>query len=308
MSDHRFLTLDVFTSVPFGGNQLAVFPDARDIPEESLLPITREFNFSETTFCYPPADPAHTRRVRIFTPAGEVPFAGHPTVGTAVVLSAIGRGAAAGAVAGAESRLVLEEGVGAISVTVRQEADGVAFAQFAVARLPEIGPSGPSRGMLAEILGLDAEDILGAPLSPQAISCGLPFLLVPLRSVDAVSRARVRLDKWEVTLKASWAPEIFIFAKDAAGGDSHYRARMFAPGLRVPEDPATGSANACFAGYLAARATARDGTLRWTVDQGIEMGRASRLEIEADKVDGAITAIRVGGHAVIVSEGTLRRS
>jgi trans-2,3-dihydro-3-hydroxyanthranilate isomerase len=306
MTDHRFLTLDVFTSVRFSGNQLAVFPDARDIPEDSLLPITREFNFSETTFCYPPDNPAHTRRVRIFTPTGETPFAGHPTVGTAIALSDLTHDAGPDA-AGAESRLVLEEGVGPVSVTVRVERAGVAFAQFAVAKLPEIGPSAPSRGVLAEILGLDAEDILGSPLSPQAISCGLPFLLVPLRSVAAVSRARVRLDKWEATLKSSWAPEVFVFAKDPEGGESHYRARMFAPRLNITEDPATGSANACFAGYLAARAHVQDGTLRWTVDQGIEMGRASRIEIEADMAAGAITAIRVGGRAVVVSEGTLRR-
>lgn len=307
MTEHRFLTLDVFTSVPFGGNQLAVFPDARDIPEDSLLAITREFNYSETTFCYPPADPAHTRRVRIFTPTGEIPFAGHPTVGTAVAISRLaGAGGSAGA-GNAESRLVLEEGVGPVPVLVRIERDGVGFAQFAVAKLPEIGPSAPSRGMLAEILGLEADDILPSPLAPQAISCGLPFLLIPLRSVAAVSRSRVRFDKWEATLKASWAPEMFVFAKDPEGGDAHYRARMFAPGLNIAEDPATGSANACFAGYLAARAPVQSGTLRWTVDQGIEMGRASRLELEAVKEGGAITAIRVGGRAVVVSEGTLRR-
>lgn len=302
MPDHRFVTLDVFTSVPFGGNQLAVFPDARALPEPSLLAITREFNFAETTFCYPPSNPAHTKRVRIFTPGGEVPFAGHPTVGTAVALHALGQAGDAEGVA----HLVLEEGVGPIPVTVRPERDGTAFAQFSVAMLPEIGPSAPSRGMLAEILGLEAEDILGSPMAPQSLSCGIPFLLVPLRSVAAVSRSHIRFDRWEATLKASWAPQVFIFAKDAEGGDAHFRARMFAPGLNVPEDPATGSANACFAGYLAARAPSRDATLAWTVDQGIEMGRASRLEIEADKAAGAITAIRVGGRAVLITEGTLR--
>jgi trans-2,3-dihydro-3-hydroxyanthranilate isomerase len=293
---HRFVTLDVFTSVPFGGNQLAVFPDARGIPDELLLAITREFNYSETTFCYPPEDPAHTKRVRIFTPGGEIPFAGHPTVGTAIALHAAGE---------APASMVLEEGVGPVPVTVRSTDDGTAFAQFAVARLPEVGPAAPSRGMLAEILSIDAEDILTTPFAPQTLSCGIPFLLVPLRSVQAVSRARVRLEKWEATLKSSWAPEIFLFARDPDGGDTHFRARMFAPGLNVAEDPATGSANACFAGYLAARAPQSSGTLAWTVDQGIEMGRPSRLEIEADTTDGALTAVRVGGSAVLVSEGTM---
>ena len=296
MSAHRFVTLDVFTSVPFGGNQLAVFPDASGIPEQSLLAITREFNFSETTFCYPPDDPKHTRRVRIFTPTAEIPFAGHPTVGTAIALHPHGDGPA---------HLVLEEGIGPVPVTVRSTGDGTAFAQFSVAKLPELGPSAPSRGMLAEILSIDADDILASPFAPQSLSCGIPFLLVPLRSVRAVSRARVRLEKWEATLKNSWAPEVFIFAKDPDGGDAHFRARMFAPGLNIAEDPATGSANACFAGYLAARAPLANGSFAWTVDQGVEMGRASRLEIEADKADGVLTAIRVGGSAVFVSEGVL---
>ena len=296
------MTLDVFTSTPFGGNQLAVFPDASSIPEASLLPITREFNFAETTFCYPPTDPAHTTRVRIFTPGGEIPFAGHPTVGTAIALHAAGRRGDAGNPA----RLVLEEGVGPIPVTVRSTDGGVAFAQFSVAKLPEIGPAAPSRGVLAEILSIDAEDILASPFAPQTVSCGLPFLLVPLRTVQAVSRARVRLEKWETTLQNSWAPEVFVFARDEEGGEAHYHARMFAPRLGVPEDPATGSANACFAGYLAARSSAQSGTLAWTVDQGVEMGRPSRLEIEADKLNGAITAIRVGGSAVLMSEGTLK--
>jgi trans-2,3-dihydro-3-hydroxyanthranilate isomerase len=296
VSAHRFVTLDVFTPVPFGGNQLAVFPDARGIPDEMLLAITREFNYSETTFCYPPDDPAHTKRVRIFTPGGEIPFAGHPTVGTAIALHAAGE---------APASMVLEEGVGPIPVTVRSTDDGTVFAQFAVARLPEVGPAAPSRGMLAEILSIDAEDILTTPFAPQTLSCGIPFLLVPLRSVQAVSRARVRLEKWEATLKSSWAPEIFLFARDPDGGDTHFRARMFAPGLNVAEDPATGSANACFAGYLAARAPQSSGTLAWTVDQGIEMGRPSRLEIEADTTDGVLTAVRVGGSAVFVCEGTM---
>jgi trans-2,3-dihydro-3-hydroxyanthranilate isomerase len=302
--EYRFVTLDVFTSVTFGGNQLAVFPDAAGIPEESLLAITREFNFSETTFCYPPANAAHTMRVRIFNPNGEMPFAGHPTVGTAIALHARnGHGGSADPVT-----MVLEEGVGPIPVTVRPatERGGVASAQFAVAKLPEIGPSAPSRGMLAEILSIDPEDILTTPWSPQSLSCGIPFLLVPLRSVRAVSRARVRLEKWEATLKNSWAPEIFVFAKDPDGGEAHFRARMFAPGLNIGEDPATGSANACFAGYLGARAPQLRGTLKWTVDQGIEMGRPSRIEIEADKAEGAVTAIRVGGSAVVVSEGVMR--
>jgi trans-2,3-dihydro-3-hydroxyanthranilate isomerase len=301
-SKHRFVTLDVFTANAFGGNQLAVFPDASGIPEDALIQITREFNYAETTFCYPPANPAHTKRVRIFTPGHEVPFAGHPTVGTAIALTVLGH---AGASNGSATKLVLEEGVGPIPVTVRTDEGGVPFAQFAVAKLPEIGPAAPSRGMLAEILSVDAEDILASPSPPQNVSCGLPFLMVPLRSVDAVSRSRLRMEKWETTLKSSWAPDIFVFAKLPDDGEIDFHARMFGPGVQVAEDPATGSANACLAGYLAARAQQRDGTLKWVVEQGVEMGRPSRIEIEADKAAGEIAAIRVGGNAVMVMEGTL---
>ncbi len=302
-SSYKFVTLDVFTSVPFGGNQLAVFPDAGGIPEDALLQITREFNFSETTFCYPPTDPKHTKRVRIFTPAREIPFAGHPTVGTAIALCMAHDGAAGAKAGGAN--LVLEEGVGPIPVTVSTDANGNFFAQFTVAKLPEIGPVAPSRGMLAEILSIDAEDILATPMAPQNVSCGLPFLMIPLRSAEAVSRARVRMDKWEATLKSSWAPDMFVFAKNPDGADTDIHARMFGPGVNVIEDPATGSANACLAGYLAARAAPKDGTLKWSVAQGVEMGRPSRIEIEADKAAGAITALRVGGNSVFMTEGTL---
>ena len=304
MAEVRYLTFDVFTDRAFGGNQLAVFPDAAEIPDDQLLTITREFNYSETTFCYPPENPAHAARVRIFTPGSEIPFAGHPTVGTAIALALLGR---AGSTDG-ESKIVLEEGVGPVPVTLRFTAGEAPFARFSVAKLPEFGPPAPSRGKLAEILSIDTEDILGAPMSPQGVSCGLPFLIVFVRSVEALGRARVRIDAWEQTLKGSWASELFLFAPDAEGGPNHYRARCFAPGVSVPEDPATGSANACFAGYLASKNMIASGTLSWTVDQGVEMGRPSRLEIEADKLDGAITAVRVGGQAVHMMSGTLHLS
>ena len=301
-SSHRFVTLDVFTSTAFGGNQLAVFPDASGIPEEALIRITREFNFSEVTFCYPPTNPAHTRRVRIFTPGKEVPFAGHPTVGTAIALHLLGQGGGARR-RQREARARRGGGPGSGHRHARQTALRSRSSRSPCC--PRSARRAPSRGMLAELLSIEPEDIQASPSAPQNVSCGLPFLMVPLRSVDAVSRARVRVDKFEATLKSRWAPEIFVFAKKPEGDEAHVHARMFAPGINISEDPATGSANACLAGYLAARAPQKDGTLAWTVDQGIEMGRPSRLEIEADKSAGAITAIRVGGNAVMVSEGTL---
>lgn len=298
----RYLTTDVFTGTRFGGNQLAVIPDAAGIPEEFLLPIAREFNFSETTFVYAPAQEGHTRRVRIFTPGGEVPFAGHPTIGTAIVLAATGEIP----VDDGDTRIILGENVGPVPVLLRGVHAGGGWAQLSAAMMPEIGPPVPSRSMLARMLGLTTEDIMATSERPQAVSCGLPFLIVPLTSVKAVSKSRVNVERWEETLANAWAPMIWVYAADAEGGDRHFRARMFAPGISVPEDPATGSAAVTFAGYLAARSRTRNGTLAWTIDQGVEMGRPSRLEIEADKIDGTVSALRVGGEAVLVSEGTMR--
>jgi trans-2,3-dihydro-3-hydroxyanthranilate isomerase len=297
----RFLTTDVFTSRPFTGNQLAVIPDARGIPEELLLPITREFNYSETTFVYPPENPAHTRRVRIFTPGGEVPFAGHPTIGAAVVLALLGEIP----LTGEETRIVLEEKVGPVPVTIRARGGVAAAAQLTVAKLPEVGPPPPARTTLAEILSLEPAQLLGGPNGPQAVSCGLPFLIVPVKDRAAVAAAHVRMELWESTLKRYWAPDIMVVARDPELEHSDLRARVFVPGLSVPEDPATGSCAAALAGYLAAREAAPTGTFRWVMEQGFEMGRPSILELEADKRDGAIAAVRVAGEAVLVSEGAM---
>lgn len=297
----RFITLDVFTATPFGGNQLAVFPDATGIPEASLLPITREFNFSEVTFCYPAEDPAHTRRVRIFTPGGEIPFAGHPVVGTAAALALC-----EGALEGQSGKFRLELGVGVVPVDVRLESEARAWAELSVAKLPEVGPQTPTINTLSEILSLEPADLVGGALSPQAVSCGYPFLLVPVKSLAALARARVRVDRWEATLKRFWAPEIFVAARDAEQGEHHWRARMFAPGINVPEDPATGSAVAAFGGWLAMKEARAEGAFAWSVDQGIEMGRPSRLDVSATKAGGAVTAVRVAGRAVLMGEGRLR--
>jgi trans-2,3-dihydro-3-hydroxyanthranilate isomerase len=179
-----------------------------------------------------------------------------------------------------------------------------------VAKLPEIGPPPPSREVLAKVLGLEVDDLLGDAWTPQALSCGLPYIFVPLRDRAAVARSRVRMDAWESALEGAWTREIFVFAHGGAREGSHFHARMFAPGLSVPEDPATGSANAALAGYLAARDAkgARDGSLRWVVEQGFEMGRPSILEVEADVSAGVVTAVRVGGASVLVSEGTMEIS
>jgi trans-2,3-dihydro-3-hydroxyanthranilate isomerase len=298
---YRFYTADVFTDRPFGGNPLAVLPDARGLDSTSMQQIAREFNFSETTFVLPPEDRRHTRRLRIFTPGGEIAFAGHPTVGTAHVLAAIGEIP----LTGDTTRVVLEENVGPVPVAIRAERGTPVYAQLTVARLPEVGPRPPAPDRLARMLSLEPGDLMGDDMRPEAVSCGTPYLFVPLRNRDAVARARLKLDLWEETLRDYWTDDVFVFALDPERADADVRARMFAPGFGVPEDPATGSACVALGGYLAARNPRHDGTLRWVVEQGFEMGRPSILEVEVDKRGGAITAVRVGGATVVMTEGEM---
>jgi trans-2,3-dihydro-3-hydroxyanthranilate isomerase len=301
MPRHRYLTADVFTDVAFGGNQLAVFPDARGIPEHRLQDVAREFNFSETTFVFPPSDPAHTRQVRIFTPGRELPFAGHPTIGTAHVLAAIGDVP----LTGATTFIVLEERVGPIPVRIRAEDGRPVHCEMSVAKLPEEGPPAPSREALAEAIGLSPDDVLDGEWAPRGWTCGVPYLFIPVRDRGAVARSRVKPDAWDRALPGTWAPEVFVFSRDGERPDSDLHARMYAPGFGIGEDPATGSAAAAMAGYLARRAPRADGTLRWRLEQGFEMGRPSILEIEADVTRGEVTAVRVGGGTVLVCEGTM---
>ncbi|MFI5229503.1 MAG: PhzF family phenazine biosynthesis protein [Gemmatimonadales bacterium] len=295
----RYLTADVFTDKRFGGNQLAVFPDAREIPAELMPRIAREFNYSETTFVLPANDPSHTAKVRIFTPGGELAFAGHPTIGTAHVLATVG----AVQLRGDETRIVLEEGVGPVPVVIRTEGGRPTFAQLTTAQAPQRGPAPPSREQLAAALCLSIDDLLADGMFPEAVSCGTPFLFVPLRDRAAVGRARINYDRWEATFAGYVTNNVFLFALDAEQPGHDVRARMFAPTIGVPEDPATGSACVALGGYLAWRESRTDGTFKWIVEQGFEMGRPSILEVEAVKEHGRVTAARVGGRTVLVCDG-----
>jgi trans-2,3-dihydro-3-hydroxyanthranilate isomerase len=294
-----FITADVFTDRAFGGNQLAVFPDARSIDPALMLPIAREFNFSETTFVLPPENPAHTARVRIFTPGGELPFAGHPTVGTAHVLGSTG----AIALTGDATNIVFEEIVGPVPVMIRSKDGKPVFAQLTAAQAPETGPPPPSRERLAAMLSLPTAAIRDGDWSPQSVSCGVHFLFVPLVDRAAVAAARLKLDLWEEALAGYVTSKVFVFAEGGERPGSHIHSRMFAPGIGIAEDPATGSAVVGLAGYLGARDSRRDGTLQWIVEQGFEMGRPSILEAEADLESGRVVRTRVGGATVLMTEG-----
>jgi len=328
--DLSYHTLDVFTTRTFGGNPLAVFPDTAHLPSELMQRIALEMNLSETVFLGPPESDRGTARVRIFTPGREVPFAGHPTVGTAIFLAARGArdagdrldevgapldtvGDRLDAKGNGSVHLILEENVGPVPVDVRVEDGRPVFAMFTTAVLPEHRPSPHTVVDLAAMIGLDATDIGGngpggRALEPEMVSCGLEYFVIPVRSIDAVRRAVLDVARWRTLLADAWAHHVYIVCMDADGEGVDVRVRMFAPGSGVPEDPATGSAAAALGGYLSKADGSETATLAWTVEQGIEIGRPSTIHVEADRTDGATTAVRVGGSAVAVSEGTMRIS
>lgn len=280
MREAGYLVYDVFTDTRFGGNQLAVFPDATGLPEDRLQAIAAEFNFSEVTFVYPPADPAHSARVRIFTPTVEVPFAGHPTIGTAIALAGLGRGA----------DLVLELGVGPIPCKV-----GPHGAEFTTP-VPLQIIAHPPVSLIAAALGLPESAIVTTTHAPVQASLGLAFVLVELDARATLARAAPVV---EVLKKAAEAYPagldfaIFCYVRDGEKVD----ARMFAPLDNMPEDPATGSASATLAALLA---SLPGGPQRLAITQGQDMGRLSQIAVSVGP-DG----VTVRGQAVKVMAGTL---
>lgn len=296
---YQFFTADVFTDKMFGGNQLAVFPEATGLSDTQMLQITKEFNYSETVFVLPPRNPSHTCALRIFTPAQEIPFAGHPTIGTAFILASIGHIK----LRGDEKQIIFEEGVGAVPVSIYVRAGKPYFMRLTSARLLEYGPEPPAIRDIAACLSLNPADINFESYEPQAVSCGMPFLFIPIQSLAAIRRARANLFIWEEKFASYWAPQLYLFTKETELPESSFHVRMFAPAAGIAEDPATGAGAAAFGGYLGIRDARRSGTLPWSVEQGIEIGRPSILKLETEKQDGKITAIRVGGSAVMVSEG-----
>lgn len=295
----RFHTADVFTTEPFGGNPLAVFPAAEGLDSATMQRVAAEFGLSETVFVLPPEDPRHTRKVRIFTPKKELPFAGHPTVGTAMILSWIGEIPSDGDGA----QIVLEEGVGPVPVRVLLRNGQACFAEFSSPKLPELGTTSNSMDDIAAALSLKPSDICIGALAPRSISCGVPFLFIALASRETLSRARLNRVVWEAKFADNWAKDLYLFTLDSR--DCDVSARMFGPGVGIEEDPASGSAVAALAAFLTALSSVRSGTLKWTVEQGRDLGRPSTLSLEADVRDGNVISVRVGGSAVPMTEGLL---
>lgn len=292
---YRFYTCDVFTETRFGGNPLAVLPEAEGLSAEQMQRVAREFNFSESTFVFP-AEAGHTRRVRIFTPTYELPFAGHPNVGTAFVLATMG------AFGRVESSMTVtfEEGAGVVPVTIR-EADGrIISCELAAPQRLSIGEAVPVP-LVAAALSLDVADIAVETHSPQVASVGAPFVMVELRGREALERARVNPAGFEALAGLGSRPNIYFYVR--SNDEFDLRARMFAPLGGIAEDPATGSASCVVAGLLAHYDGRKDGRFEWRIAQGVEMGRPSVILARAEKVGGVVELTGVGGGCVMVSEG-----
>jgi trans-2,3-dihydro-3-hydroxyanthranilate isomerase len=298
VAELSFHTLDVFTERKFGGNQLAVFPDAPELETNVMQAIAREFNVSETVFVRPAEMSGALRKLRIFTPAAELPFAGHPTVGTAQLLVELGL---VPMDASGCAEFAFEEGVGLVPVSVSRSERGF-FTWLTAARAPQRMAAAPSRELLAKVLGLVTEDILENDTDAARIySAGVPFVFIPLRDREALARAQVDVSQWRTSLRGTEAEDLYVFC-DEPTGEPNIRARMFAPAMGIAEDPATGGAAAALAGYLWERSRAGG---RWTIAQGVEMGRPSTLHVEVQAGATAIDRVRVGGSAVRVSRGTM---
>jgi trans-2,3-dihydro-3-hydroxyanthranilate isomerase len=294
----RFLTLDVFTRRRFAGNPLAVVLDADELDSEAMQAIAREFNHPETVFVLPPKDGAHRAALRIFTPAAELPFAGHPTVGATVALAFVAQEEV--------QAFVLEEQVGPVACSVQMSDASCGRAEFKLPRLPGFAGEAPDIASIGAALSLDASDIRSEPYAPSRWSAGLPYPCILLRSLDATRRARPAPDKFNAVFGGSGGRgNVFLLCEQTVEPGHDFHARMFAPMLGIPEDPATGSAVAAFAGLYAAAAKPADGQHRLVIEQGYEMGRPSLIELSLGIARGELSEASIGGHAVVVTEGSL---
>jgi trans-2,3-dihydro-3-hydroxyanthranilate isomerase len=297
-----FHTLDVFTTRKFGGNPLAVVLGADKLTTEQMQTITREFNLSETTFVMAPENPAHTAKVRIFFPGGEMPFAGHPTLGTAALLAELKQKPGCSF----ETKITLELKAGLTPVTVSRIADRVTGVFTAPVVPFHTGVQLPSVADTAAALNLDPSDIGFDGHGLANLEGGPRFFYVPVKSRAALEKSKVCEPMWSRIIPAmAGVDAAYVYTRGGDGPKASFRARMYAPGGGIPEDPATGSATALLAAQLLTSEKLSDGKHVWQLEQGYEMGRPSDLTLEADVMSGKLSAVRVGGSAVRMMSGEL---
>ena len=293
MKYHYFIC-DVFTEQRFGGNQLAVLPDAQKLSDWQMQQIAREFNFSETAFVLP-AETGHTRKVRIFTPTTEIPFAGHPNIGTAFVLAETGA-------LGKEipDTVLFEEKAGLVSIEIQANLDSPTSFELKAPQVLTLQEF-PAIRSVAKALSLRENEIVVTTHAPTVASVGLPFLFVEVLDLSVLSQVRIDMAGFDRLLVEGAVPYVHVYTLKT--GSTDIQARVFAPLDGVAEDPATGSANCALAALLSHYRSERDGEFSWCVFQGIELGRPSTLRIRARKENGCVVASWVGGTCVMISEG-----
>ena len=294
-----FVTVDVFTDRKFGGNPLAVVPDATALSGAQMQAIAGEFNLAETTFVLPPQDPSHTAQVRIFTPRAELPFAGHPNIGTAYV-RAVEANRAGRALA---EPLVLEEKAGLVRLDLIKDGNSTSGARLAPPQALVRGDDVDAE-IVAAACSLAVDDIETTNHPPRIASCGVPFTFVELKTRAALATARPRAEVFTKHLPAERIVGILLYLYDRRDG-LDLQVRMFAPLYGVPEDPATGSGNVALAGLLASLRAEPDLSLKFRIGQGIDMGRPSLLEASAEKRGGKIIGLSIGGRCVPMMRGVL---
>lgn len=304
----EFHTLDVFTTRKFGGNPLAVVLGADDLSTEQMQTITREFNLSETTFVMKPENPAHTAKVRIFFPGGEMPFAGHPTLGTAALLAELKN--KPGCTFQTTITLELKAGLTPVKMTrIADRLSGVFTTPVvpfhAQVKMPSVEDTARCLNLSPDDIGFDGHGLASLEGGPR-------FFYVPVKTRAALEKSKVLEPHWSNLLQAVNVAErvttidaAYVYTRGGDGKDTAFRARMYSPTGGIPEDPATGSATALLAAQLLTAETLQDGTHRWQLEQGYEMGRPSDLSLEADVKSGKLHAVRVGGSAVRMMSGVL---
>ncbi|TBW35385.1 PhzF family phenazine biosynthesis protein [Siculibacillus lacustris] len=299
----RYVLLDVFTSHALEGNPLAVVLDAEGLDGVAMQRIAREFNLSETVFVLPAERPSHSAALRIFTPGREMPFAGHPTVGATALLALERFGAVETAI---DSMVVVEEPIGVVRAAVRLDPVKAPFAEFDLPRLPRaLGREMPSKGLLADALGLDATEIGFENHVPVAFEAGVPFAFVPVAGLDAIGRVATDRARLAAAFGRGEPLPVYVYCRESVRHDSAFHARMFDVDFGIGEDPATGAAVAAFAGAIVRFDAPTDGTHRIRIEQGFEMGRPSLIDLALDMDEGALVAARIGGSVVKLAEGVL---
>jgi trans-2,3-dihydro-3-hydroxyanthranilate isomerase len=294
---YRYYLCDTFTDTRFGGNQLAILPEAEGLSDDQMQAIAREFNLTETTFVFP-SEAGHHRKVRIFTPTTEVPFAGHPHIGTAFTLATAGEFGEIGS-----TIQVYFEGIsGVVPLSISRFGDKPFTCRLAAPEKLWLGAA-VAPEILAAAVSLDPADIVTINHPPREASVGLPFLFAELKNRNALKRAEINMKKLHSLAARGLTADIHLYVHSV--DDFDIRARVFAPLDGVPEDPATGSANCALAGILAHYDEEADGMYQWHIAQGVEMGRPSVLNAAAEKENGAVVTTTIGGACVMVAEGSI---